>query len=101
MTSASPELNWSDLDDIIGKKRTALKTETIEMLVRNRAVMRLKKSLKANDPCLTLPTLDDAIASITGDAQESAVGLSEADDDNEESDDSDEESDDDDSGSED
>lgn len=63
--------------------------------------MRLKKSLKANDPCLTLPTLDDAIASITGDAQESAVGLSEADDDNEESDDSDEESDDDDSGSED
>ena len=95
------EFNWSDLDDIIGKKRTALKTETIEMLVRNRAVMRLKKSLKANDPCLTLPTLDDAIASITGDAQESAVGLSEADDDNEESDDSDEESDDDDSGSED
>ena len=34
------------------------------MLVRNRAVMRLKKSLKANDPCLTLPTPDDAIAAV-------------------------------------
>ena len=62
--------------------------------------MRLKKSLKANDPCLTLPTLDDAIASITGDAQESAVGLSEADDDSGESDDSGEETNDDGSGSE-
>ena len=51
------------------------------------------------DHCLTLPTLDDAIVSITGDAQDSAVGLSEADDDSEESDDSDEESNDDDNAS--
>ena len=38
------------------------------MVVRNRAVvytvMRLKKSSKTNDPCSTLPTLDDAITAI-------------------------------------
>ena len=79
----APPFNCSDLDDIIGKKRTALETETIEMLVRNRAVMRLKKSLKDNNPFSTLPSLDDAIAAITRAAQESAIGLSEADDDEE------------------
>ena len=52
------EFNWSDLDDIIGKRRTQLNTETIEKLARNRAVHRLKKSVATIDCNKKLPTLE-------------------------------------------
>ena len=55
------EFNWSDLDDIIGKRRTQLNTTTIEKLARNRAVSRLKKSVANNDPSNKLPTLAEVI----------------------------------------
>ena len=75
------EFNWSDLDDIIGKKRTQLSTERIEMLARHRAVKRLKKSVMASDATQKLPTLADAIAEISKETQAAASNIPEADDD--------------------
>ena len=54
------EFNWSDLDDIIGKRRMQLNTDTIEKLARNRAVARLKMSIafanKDASQALVLPS---------------------------------------------
>ena len=75
------EFNWSDLDDIIGKRRTQLNTETIEKLARNRAVHRLKKSVATIDCNKKLPTLELMIDLELQKAQASAVDFSEAEDD--------------------
>ena len=75
------EFNWSDLDDIIGKRRTQLNTETIEKLARNRAVHRLKKSVATIDCNKKLPTLELMIDLELQKAQSSAVDFLEAEDD--------------------
>ena len=75
------EFNWSDLDDIIGKKRTNLSTDRITKLVRNRAVHRLKQAVRRNDASATLPTLAEAIDKECQLAQFAVGDVTEAEDD--------------------
>ena len=75
------EFNWSDLDDIIGKRRTQLKTVTIEKLARNRAVSRLKSAVATMNCAATLPTLADCIDTEMQKVQARAGEATEAEDD--------------------
>jgi hypothetical protein len=52
------EFNWSDMDDIMGKKRTQLNTATLEKLVRHRAVSRLKTAIRTSKMTMVRPLCD-------------------------------------------
>lgn len=75
------EFNWSDFDDVIGKRRTGLRDDRQAMLVRARATRRLKEQVHLFEPDRQLPELADSLEELLNERQAAATHLQEAADD--------------------